>query len=236
MLETGTTDADGNLAFTRRIVYTDGVCNKSTYFIRESVAPAGYVLDTKEYPVSCTENNQVISVTMENVPILGKLELRKQSTYGKPMQGVEFLLQFSLDEGKTWSAVIKRENDTVITPGSCTSADLKDGKLVTNADGIAIFDGLRVYTADGNLILYRVTETKTQNGSTLMPGPIWEGDLLTEKEGDGQFEVVLGVANSPILELPETGSKSLVLMPLSILLCMGVCIGAIVCLRKKKEV
>ena len=172
--------------------------------------------------------------TCEN--ILGKLELRKQSTYGKPMQGVEFLLQFSLDEGKTWSAVIKRENDTVITPGSCTSADLKDGKLVTNADGIAIFDGLRVYTADGSLILYRVTETKTQNGSTLMPGPIWEGDLLTEKEGDGQFEVVLGVANSPILELPETGSKSLVLMPLSILLCMGVCIGAIVCLRKKKEV
>lgn len=236
VLETGTTDADGNLAFTRRIVYSDGVCNKSTYFIRESVAPVGYVLDTKEYPVSCTENNQVISVTMENAPILGKLELRKQSTYGKPMQGVEFLLEFSLDEGKTWSAVIKREDNTVITPGSCTSADLKDGKLLTNADGIAVFDGLRVYTADGTLIRYRVTETKTLNGSSLMPGPIWEGDLLTEKEGDGQFEVVLGVANSPILELPETGSKSLVLMPLSILLCLGICAAALITLRKKKEV
>ena len=236
VLETGTTDADGNLAFTRRIVYTDGVCNKSTYFIRESVAPAGYVLDTKEYPVSCTENNQVISVTMENAPILGKLELRKQSTYGKPMEGVEFLLEFSLDGGQSWTAVIKREDDTVITPGTCTSADLKNGRLVTNADGIAVFDGLRVYTADGSLILYRVTETKTLNGSTLMPGPIWEGDLLTEKEGDGQFEVVLGVANSPILELPETGSKSLVLMPLSILLCLGLCAAALFTLRKKKEV
>ncbi|MBQ2928360.1 MAG: LPXTG cell wall anchor domain-containing protein, partial [Oscillospiraceae bacterium] len=66
--------------------------------------------------------------------------------------------------------------------------------------------------------------------------PIWEGDLLTEKEGDGQFEVVLGVANSPILELPETGSKSLVLMPLSILLCLGLCAAALFTLRKKKEV
>ena len=236
VLETGTTDADGNLAFTRRIVYTDGVCNKSTYFIRESVAPAGYVLDTKEYPVSCTENNQVITITMENIPIVGKLELRKQSTQGKPMQGVEFLLEYSLDEGKTWSAVIKREDDTVIAPGTCTSAELKNGKLVTNADGIAIFDGLRVYTSDAKLILYRLTETKTLNGSTLMPGPIWEDNLLTEKEGDGQFEVVLGVANSPILELPETGSKSLVLMPLSILLCLGICAITIITLRKKKEV
>lgn len=235
VLEIGTTDTDGNLAFTRRIVYTDGVCNKSTYFIRESVAPLGYVLDTKEYPVSCTENNQVLTVTMENAPILGKLELRKQSTYGKPMQGVEFLLEYSLDDGKTWSAVIKREDDCVITPGSCTSTDLNDGKMVTDADGIAIFDGLRVYTADGNLILYRVTETKTLNGSALMPDSIWEGDLLTEKEGDGQFEVVLGVANSPILELPETGSKSLVMMPLSILLCLGICVTALFTLRKKKE-
>ena len=236
MLETGTTDADGNLAFTRRIVYSDGTCNKSSYFIRESVAPVGYVLDTKEYPVSCTENNQVITVTMENAPILGKLELRKHSTQGKPMEGVEFLLEFSLDGGQSWTTVTKREDDTTITPGTCTSADMKNGRLVTNADGIAVFDGLRVYTADGNLILYRVTETKTLNGSTLMPGPIWEGDLLTEKEGDGQFEVVLGVANSPILELPETGSKSLVLMPLSILLCLGICAAALFTLRKKKEV
>ena len=236
VLETGTTDADGNLTFSQKIVYTDGVCNKSSYFIREKTAPAGYVLDTTEYPVSCTQNNQTVSVSVENTPILGKLELRKQSTYGKPMHGVEFLLEFSLDDGKTWSAVIKREADIVITPGSCTSVDLNNGKLVTNADGIAIFEGLRVYTADGKLIQYRVTETKTLNGSTLMPESIWEGDLLTEKEGDGQFEVILVVSNSPILELPETGSKSLMLMPLSILLCLGICAAALFTLRKKKEV
>ena len=235
VLETGTTDSDGNLAFTRRIVYTDGVCNKSSYFIREKEAPAGYVLDTREYPVSCTENTQNILVTMKNTPIVGKLELRKQSSIGKPMQGVEFLLQYSLDQGKTWKSITKRDNDDVIIPGTCTSANLqKDGTLVTDENGIAIFDGLRVYTSQGSAIQYRVTETKTQNGASLMPDQIWEGEIVTLKDGNKLFEVVLGVVNSPVLELPETGSKSLVLMPLSILLCLGVCAGALILLRKKE--
>ena len=234
VLETGTTDAEGNLAFTRKIVYTDGVCNKSTYFIREKVAPAGYVLDTKEYPVSCTENEQKISVTMENAPILGKLELRKQSSIGKPMQGVEFLLEYSLDCGATWNAVIYRENDNIIIPGSCTNAELKDGKLLTDENGIAVYDGLRVYTADGEAILYRVTETKTLDGASLMPDHIWEGDIVTERDGENVFEVVLGVVNSPILELPETGSKSLALMPIGLLLCAAVCMGALFVLKKKE--
>ena len=234
VLETGNTNAEGNLAFTRKIVYTDGVCNKSTYFIREKVAPAGYVLDTKEYPVSCTENEQKISVTMENAPILGKLELRKQSSIGKPMQGVEFLLEYSLDCGATWNAVIYRENDNIIIPGSCTNAELKDGKLLTDENGIAVYDGLRVYTADGEAILYRVTETKTLDGASLMPDHIWEGDIVTERDGENVFEVVLGVVNSPILELPETGSKSLALMPIGLLLCAAVCMGALFVLKKKE--
>lgn len=235
VLETGTTGADGNLAFTRKIVYTDGTCNSSTYFIREKEAPAGYVLDTNEYPVSCTENQQTISVTIENAPILGKLELRKQSSVGKPMQGVEFVLEFSLDDGSTWSAVTYRENDTIIIPGSCTNAELIDGKLLTDENGIAVYEGLRVYTADGKAILYRVTETKTLDGASLIPGHIWEGDLVTEKEGEYQFEVVLRVTNSPVLEIPETGSHAAILMPVSLVVCLAACIGALVYLRRKEQ-
>ncbi len=235
VLETGDTNAEGNLSFARKIVYTDGVCNKSTYFIREKAAPAGYVLDTKEYPVSCTENNQQISVTMENTPIVGKLELRKQSSVGKPMQGVEFLLEYSVDGGKTWSHVTKRADDTVIVPGSCTSANLaEDGTMLTDENGIAVIDGLRVYTNAGELIQYRVTETKTLNGSSLMPGRIWDGNLANEKNGELQFEVVLKVINSPILELPETGSKALVLMPIGLALCAAICMSALFVLKKKE--
>ncbi len=238
VLETGDTDKDGNLNFTRKIVYTDGVCNKSTYFIREKVAPAGYVIDTNEYPVSCTENGQKISVTMENAPILGKLELRKQSSIGKPMQDVEFILEYSLDCGATWNAVTYRENDNVIIPGSCTSANLTDGKLVTDENGIAVYDGLRVYTSEGELIQYRVTELKTNNGASLMPGPIWEGDLLREKDGELQFEVVLSVVNSPILELPETGGNTMLIQPWIVLAFL--CISALAVVQlipqpKRKE-
>ena len=93
---------------------------------------------------------------------------------------------------------------------------------------------MRVYTSQGSAIQYRVTETKTQNGASLMPDQIWEGEIVTLKDGNKRFEVVLGVVNSPVLELPETGSKSLVLMPLSILLCLGVCAGALILLRKKE--
>ena len=235
VLETGTTGADGNLAFTRKIVYTDGTCNSSTYFIREKEAPAGYVLDTKEYPVSCTENQLTISVTIENAPILGKLELRKQSSVGKPMPGVEFILEFSLDDGSTWSAVTYRENDSIIVPGSCTNAELIDGKLLTDENGIAVYEGLRVYTADGKAILYRVTETKTLDGSSLIPGHIWEGDLVTETEGEHQFDVVLRVTNSPVLEIPETGSRAAILMPVSLVVCLAACIGALVYLRRKEQ-
>ena len=137
---------------------------------------------------------------------------------------------------KNWSAVVRPE-DTVIVPGSCTNANLaEDGTILTDENGIAVFDGLRVYTNAGELIQYRVTETKTLNGSSLMPGRIWEGNLANEKNGELQFEVVLKVINSPILELPETGSKALALMPIGLALCAAVCMGALFVLKRKKEV
>ncbi len=230
VLETGATNADGDLTFSRKIVYTDGICNKSSYFLREKTAPAGFLLDTTEYPVSCTSNGQKITVTIENSPILGSIELRKQSSVGEAMPGVKFLLEYSLDQGKTWSAVTKRTNDDTIVPGSCRSADLTaDGTLLTDGNGIALFKGLRVYTADGKQIQYRVTELQTLNGSSLMPDRIWEGDLSSGE----QFEVVLGVVNSPILELPETGSTSARI--LSIFAALFAVAGAVLLITRRKK-
>ena len=236
VLETGTTDAEGNLAFARKIVYTDGICNSSTYFVREKEAPNGYMLDTNEYPVSCTSNEQVISVTVENAPILGKLELRKRSSIGKPMQNVLFLLEYSLDGGTTWNKVTKRNDDSVITPGTCTSAALNaDGTMATDGEGNAVYTGLRVYTAEGIPILYRATELKTQNGASLMPGPVWEDDLISESDGEEQYEVILRVVNSPLLELPDTGSTALSWMPIDAAICIGICIFLLFLLHKEKK-
>lgn len=235
VLETGTTDEKGDLTFSYKIAYADGICNTSTYFIREKEAPEGFVLDTAEYPVACESNEQKISVTIENAPILGKLELQKQSSTGKPMQGVVFLLEYSLDGGTAWNAVTKRADDTVITPGSCTSETLNaDGTMTTDELGTAVFTGLRVYNADGTPILYRATEVQTQNGNSLMPDSVWEDDLITEKDGNTAYDIVLRVVNSPILELPDTGSNTLARMPIGLVLSAVMCMGAFFMLRRKE--
>ena len=230
VLDTGTTDADGNLTFSRKIVFADGVCNTSSYFVREKEAPAGYVLDTTEYPVSCTQNNQTVSVTIENTPILGSIELRKQSSAGEAMKGVKFLLEYSLD-GKTWMPATRRDSNGIIVPGSCISGSIgADGTLTTDSSGIACFDGLRVFTADGKAIRYRVTELQTLNGSSLMPDHIWEGTM----DGSETFEVVLGVVNSPILELPKTGSSSARII--SILAALLAAAGVTLVITRRKKV
>lgn len=230
VLDTGTTDADGNLTFSRKIVFADGVCNTSSYFVREKEAPAGYVLDATEYPVSCTSNGQKITVTIENPPILGSIELRKQSSTGEAMKGVKFLLEYSLD-GKTWTPVTKRDNNDTIVPGSCISGSLgADGTLTTDSSGIARFEGLRVFTAEGKAIRYRVTELQTLNGSSLMPDHIWEGTM----DGNETFEVVLGVVNSPILELPKTGSSAARI--LSIFAALFALAGVTLLITRRKKV
>jgi uncharacterized surface anchored protein len=234
VLEIGATNGCGNLTFIQKIAYTDGICNKSTYFIREKEAPAGYMLNTMEHPVFCCENNQEIFLTLENVPVLGKLEIRKKSSADRPMEGVEFLLEYSLDNGSTWNAVTYRASNLAILPGSCTSDRLTNGKLLTDSNGIVVYEGLRVYTTDGRTILYRATETKTLNGYARLPDPIWEDDLITEKDGESRYEIVLSVVNAPILELPKTGSRSLARIPIGLILCATVCVGALLILRRKE--
>ena len=230
VLETGTTDADGNLTFSQKIVFADGFCNTSSYFVREKIAPAGYVLDTTEYPVSCTQNNQTVSVTVENAPILGSIELRKQSSAGEAMKGVKFLLEYSLD-GKTWTPVTKRDSNDTIVPGSCISGGLgTDGTLTTDSSGVARFEGLRVFTAEGKAIRYRVTELQTLNGSSLIPDHIWEGTM----DGSKTYEVVLGVVNAPILELPKTGSSSARII--SILAALFTVAGVTLLMTRRKKV
>ena len=172
----------------------------------------------------------MVSVTVENAPILGSVELRKQSSTGEAMKGVKFLLEYSLD-GKTWTPVTKRDSNDTIVPGSCISGGLgEDGTLITDSSGIARFEGLRVFTAEGKAIRYRVTELQTLNGSSLMPDHIWEGTM----DGSETFEVVLGVVNSPVLELPKTGSNSVRII--SILAALLAAAGVTLLITRRKKV
>ena len=236
VLETGTTDTNGKLMFARKIVFPDGHCNTSSYFIRERIAPVGYVLDTNEYAVSCASDNQAITLTIENEPIVGALSLKKQSPEGKQLQGVEFQLEYSLDEGKTWHAVFKRNINAIVAAGSCRSSRLEtDGRLLTDENGLAVYEGLRVYTPAGKPIQYRLTEIKTLDGYMLLTAPAWEGELITKAENAEVYDISLRVINSPNFRLPETGAHSLPKICAGIVTCLLTCLGLVWYIKRKEK-
>jgi uncharacterized surface anchored protein len=95
--------------------------------------------------------------------------------------------------------------------------------LVTGEDGLLTWDNL--YPG----IQYRITELEAPEGYTLLPDIAWEGTLNAD-----DLTVSLRVVNTHTLVLPETGSNTLALMPLWLLLCTAVCMGAVFYLRRKE--
>ena len=106
--------------------------------------------------------------------------------------------------------------------GGCSNADVVDGSLVSPEDGLISWDNL--YPT----LQYRILELEAPEGYMLLNGPAYEGDLPVE-----DLTVTLRVVNNHSYTLPETGSKMMVLMPVSIVLCLALCAGALVCLRKR---
>ena len=78
--------------------------------------------------------------------------------------------------------------------------------------------------------LYRLTETAAPDGFQLLADIAYEGGLPDDKE----YTVDLTVVNVRTYELPETGSKSLTLMPIALILACGLC-GAILHVIKRKK-
>ena len=78
--------------------------------------------------------------------------------------------------------------------------------------------------------LYRLTETAAPEGYQLLADTAYEGGLPAYKE----LTIQLTVVNVPTFELPKTGSKSLMLMPVALALAAAMC-GAILYVSKRKE-
>ena len=170
------------------------------------------------------EAGKTTEVTFTNALRPGEIRVQKVDTKGEPLDGVEFLLEWS-EDGVTWTPV-SYTDAAVPQVGGCTTEGLADGKLYSGKDGLVVFSGL--YPT----LQYRLTETATRNGYQLLSDYAYEGGLSVDED----LLVTITVVNAEIFALPKTGSNSLVLMPLSILLCLGICAAALFTLRKKKEV
>lgn len=211
LIDEGYTDANGELTF-ESLLY-------GSYQYQEFAPPKGYKLDDTVYPFSIMEHGVTITQERDNLRRPGTLEVKKQDQNGKPLVGAAFLLEYSTDNGASWTAVFSRSGDDVQT-GGCTSSGLSDGQLTTGDSGSVTFSGLR---ADSS-ILYRLTETQAPVGRSLLGSPLYVGTLPVEISGTAEdSETVDGVSccytlyvtatDDPLFRLPETGGAGFAWLP-----------------------
>ena len=193
------------------------------YLVYEQLDEQSIYWCESENPQSVTiKAGETAEVTFTNRLKPGKIAIQKVDVTGKPLAGAEFLLEWSVD-GKTWQPVSHTDSQYVLE-GTCTSAGLKNGRLISGADGLVEFNGLHPER------LYRLTETAAPDGYQLLADTAYEGGLPADKD----LVIQLTVVNVPTFELPKTGSKSMLLMPISLALAAALC-GAILVIGKRKK-
>lgn len=166
---------------------------------------------------------QTAEVTFSNRLKPAEISIQKVDTAGNPLAGAVFLLEWSSD-GVNWSPVTYTDSPHV-TEGTCTAVDLLEGCLTSPVDGIVRFTGLHPER------YYRLSEISAPDGYLLLAGAAFEGTIPIDKG----LTITLTVVNAPVYELPMTGSKSFVVMAVSLCICIAGCVGALVYLRRKEQ-
>lgn len=195
-----------------------------TYTVEEVIPDDSPYICVSENPQSVTVvQGKTAEVRFTNSLRSGKIAIRKVDTTGEPLAGAEFLLEWSVD-GSSWLPVVY-SNSGYAKEGTCSSEGLTDGRLISGETGLVEFTGLHPER------LYRLTETAAPAGFQLLADIAYEGGLPDDKE----YTVDLTVVNVRTYELPETGSKSLLLMPIALILACGLCGTILFVIKRKKQ-
>lgn len=203
------------------------------YHWSEVMAPKGYELDDTVHDFAIEYDEQVVEVTQENTPSVGSITAKKIDTDGNAMPGVEFTLEYSTDDGATWTPVEARAEDSKPSIGGCTSA-VVDGALVTDENGVTTFNGLQVDNQTVT-ILYRLTETGTKSGNTLLAAPLFIGSLpQVLDDGTETVDVVVTAVNNQSFTLPSSGGNGMMGVPVGIALVL-ISASCILMLTRKKR-
>ena len=217
------TDDNGNVIATK----TSGPDGKikvdsilyGQYHWSEVKAPKGYDLDDTVHDFAIEHDEQVVEVTQENTPSVGSITAKKIDADGNAMPGVEFTLEYSTDDGATWAPVEARAEDSKPSIGGCTSA-VVDGALITDENGVATFNGLQVDNQTVT-ITYRLTETGTKSGNTLLAAPLFIGSLpQVLDDGTETVDVVVTAVNNQNYTLPSSGGNGMTSVPIGIALAL----------------
>ena len=231
------TDDNGNVIATK----TSGPDGKikvdsilyGQYHWSEVMAPKGYELDDTVHDFAIEHDEQIVEVTQENTPSVGSITAKKVDADGNAMPGVEFTLEYSTDDGATWTPVEARAEDSKPSIGGCTSA-VVDGALVTDENGVTTFNGLQVDNQTVT-ILYRLTETGTKSGNTLLAAPLFIGSLpQVLDDGTETVDVVVTAVNNQSFTLPSSGGNGMMGVPVGIALVL-ISASCILMLTRKKR-
>ncbi len=208
------TSADGTIL--------TGNLRPGVYTIEELIPEDSLYFCTSQNPQTITvTEGKTVEVTFTNALRPGEISTQKVDVSGDPLAGAKFILEWS-EDGTTWNPVFYSDS-TIVVKGGCSNPDVVDGTLITPESGIITWSNL--YPT----LQYRITELEAPEGFQLLNGPAFEGELPVD-----DLTVTVRVVNSRIFTLPQTGSKSLALMPIGLILCAAVCMGALFVLRKKK--
>lgn len=203
------------------------------YHWSEVKAPKGYELDPTVHDFAIERDKQVIEITQENTPSVGSITAKKVDTDGNAMPGVEFTLEYSTDDGATWTPVEARAEASKPSIGGCTSA-VVDGALETDENGVATFNGLQINNQTVT-ILYRLTETATKSGNTLLAAPMFIGSLpQVLDDGTEIVDVTVTAVNNQNYTLPSSGDNGMTSVPIGIALALISASCLATWLRKKK--
>ena len=203
------------------------------YHWSEVMAPKGYELDDTVHDFAIEHDGQVIEITQENTPSVGSITAKKIDADGNAMPGVEFTLEYSTDDGATWAPVEARAEDSKPSIGGCTSA-VVDGALETDENGVTTFNGLQVDNQTVT-ITYRLTETDTKSGNTLLAAPLFIGSLpQVLDDGTETVDVTVTAVNNQNYTLPSSGDNGMTSVPIGIALALISASCLATWLRKKK--
>ena len=110
------------------------------YVVREIKAPRGYILSNKSYPVSISEDGEVIEITAENKPIT--VEISKRDIYGNELKGAK--MQIIDSEGNIVDEWTSDGTDHIVTKIPVGNYTLKE---IAAPDGYVIATDIK-FTVD----------------------------------------------------------------------------------------
>lgn len=229
---TATSNDDGLVEFTDLPYNTK---TGTTYYIKETKAPAGYVTNGTTYAatiaadgtVSMTGDGKVGTMTIiKNKATETELTFKKKS---KTADGKEISLDGAVFE-------IKRLEGSEYKPVTSIENVASNGRFTIPTDGITL-----THLLDGT---YQLTEITAPAGYNLLTDPITfviENGLL--KQPETKSEVVtfdsaaktVTIFNTAGIELPETGSMGTLMTTMSGMALMLIALGYLILVKRREK-